>query len=145
MKRKSILLFFYSFIFNYEFVLGQNFNFKKYLYSIDLNNIQNDQEKVTLKVSDLNVESIIFKFSKTIQGVYKNINYGSMISSIQAYDKNKNRLKIKKIDKNSFMIFKSKRLKILEYWVSDKWDHPKAKNEIWAMIGTNIEKEKKIY
>ena len=45
-----------------------------------------------------------------------------MISSIQAYDEEKNRLKINKMDKNSFMIFNSKRLKAIEYWVSDTWD-----------------------
>ena len=129
-------------MFNYERLIGQNSNFKKYLYNIDLNNIQNDEAKVTLKVSGLNEDSALFRFPKTIPGVYKNINYGKMISSIQAYDENKNRLKIKKVDKNSFMIFDSKRLKFLEYWVSDTWDHPEAKNDIWAMIGTNIQKGK---
>ena len=128
-------------MFNYDFVLSQNSNFKKYLYSVDLNNIQNDEAKVRLKVTDLKEDKILFRFPKTIPGVYKNINYGAMISSIRAYDKDNNRLKINKIDKNSFMIFNSKRLKILEYWVSDTWDHPKAKNGIWAVVGTNIEKE----
>ncbi|MFL3008677.1 MAG: hypothetical protein ACJZ14_04790 [Candidatus Neomarinimicrobiota bacterium] len=128
-------------MFNYDFALGQNSNFKKYLYSVDLNNIQNDEAKVTLKVAGLKEDKILFKFPKTIPGVYKNINYGAMICSIQAYDEENNRLKINKIDKNSFMIFNSKRLKVLEYWVSDTWDHPKAKNGIWAVVGTNIEKE----
>ena len=128
-------------MFNYDFALGQKSNFKKYLYSVDLNNIQNDEAKVTLKVADLKQDTILFRFPKTIPGVYKNINYGAMISSIQAYDEENNRLKTNKMDKNSFMIFNSKRLKVLEYWVSDTWDHPKAKNRIWSVIGTNIEKE----
>ena len=114
-------------MFNYEYVLGQNFNFKKYLYSVDLNNIKNDEAKVTLKVADLKEDKILFKFPKTIPGVYKNINYGAMISSIKAYDEEKNRLKINKMDKNSFMISNSKRLKAIEYWVSDTLNHPKAK------------------
>ena len=124
-----------------NFLLCQNSKFKKYIYSIDFNNIQNDEAKVTLKVSYLKRDTILFRFPKTIPGVYKDINYGAMISHMQAYDDNKNRLKIKKMDKNSFMIFNSKKLKVLEYWVSDTWDHPKAKNGIWSVIGTNIEKE----
>ena len=53
-----------------------------------------------------------------------------MISSIQLFEEEKNILKINKIDKNSFMIFNSKRLKVLEYWVSDTLDHPKVKNGV---------------
>ena len=71
-------------MFNYERLIGQNSNFKKYLYNIDLNNIQNDEAKVTLKVSYLKRDTILFRFLKTIPGIYNNINYGTMISSMQA-------------------------------------------------------------
>ncbi|MFL2997289.1 MAG: hypothetical protein ACJZ1Q_00910 [Candidatus Neomarinimicrobiota bacterium] len=67
-----------------NFLLCQNSKFKKYIYSIDFNNIQNDEAKVTLKVSYLKRDTILFRFLKTIPGIYNNINYGTMISSMQA-------------------------------------------------------------
>ena len=67
-----------------NFLLCQNSKFKKYIYSIDFNNIQNDESKVTLKVSYLKRDTILFKFPKTIPGIYKNINDGTMIFSMQA-------------------------------------------------------------
>ena len=94
-------------MFNYDFAVGQKSNFKKYLYSVDLNNIQNDEAKVTLKVADLREDTILFRFPKTIPGVYKNINYGAMICSIQAYDEENNRLKINKISKTKYFTKKN--------------------------------------
>ena len=75
MKSKSILLFSVFYIFHYEFVLGENPNSKRYLYSDDLNNIQNNETKVTLKVANLKEDTVIFRFPKITPGIYKNISY----------------------------------------------------------------------
>ena len=137
MKSKLILT--YLLIFNFDLIFSKDIKFDKYLFSVDLNDIQNDQVKVKLEASGISEEKLLYRFPKTIPRVYKNINYGEMISSIEAYDQSNERLRVKKIDKNSFMIFDAERLRKIEYKVNDTWDHAKKKNNIWAVIGTNIQ------
>ena len=78
MKSKLILT--YLLIFNFDLIFSQDIKFEKYLFSLDLNEIQNDQVKVKLEVSGISEETLLYRFPKTIPGVYKNINYGEMIS-----------------------------------------------------------------
>jgi predicted metalloprotease with PDZ domain len=116
-----------------------DYNLEKYIYSVDLNIVENDRVLVHLHCPGLNQETVIFHFPKTIPGTYKELDYGEMIETIEPKDSNGNLLPVEKIGKNIFKITKAKNLTSIHYWIDDTWDHPKTMRRIWAMGGTNIE------
>ncbi len=116
-----------------------DYNLDQYIYSVDLNYVENDKIYVHLHCSGLNQETVIFHFPKTIPGTYKELDYGEMIEAIEPRDSQGNILATEKISKNSFRITNALDLNSIHYWIDDTWDHPKAKNRIWPMAGTNIE------
>ncbi len=116
-----------------------DYNLDQYIYSIDLNYVENDRVYVHLHCSGLNQETVIFHFPKTIPGTYKELDYGEMIEVIEPRDSQGNILSTEKIGKNTFKIVNAFDLNSIHYWIEDTWDHPKAKYRIWPMGGTNIE------
>jgi len=118
-----------------------DYNLDKYVYSVDLNDVVDDQVYIHLHCPGLNQETVIFHFPKTIPGTYKELDYGEMIETIEPQDSNGNLLPVEKVGKNIFKISNAKDLTSIHYWIHDTWDHPKAKTRIWPMGGTNIEKD----
>jgi predicted metalloprotease with PDZ domain len=116
-----------------------DYNLEKYIYSVDLNIVENDRVLVHLHCPSLNQDTVIFHFPKTIPGTYKELDYGEMIESIEPKDKDGNLLPYEKIGKNIFQITQARDLTMIHYWIDDSWDHPKSMRRIWAMGGTNIE------
>lgn len=114
----------------------------QYIYSIDLNEVENDQVYIHLHCPGLNQDTVIFHFPKTIPGTYKELDYGEMIEAINPQDSKGNVLFHEKIGKNIFKIINARDLTSIHYWINDTWDHPKAMRRIWPMGGTNIEKDK---
>ena len=116
-----------------------DYSLEMYSYSVDLTNIKDDKARVALDCPGLDQEKVIFHFPKTIPGTYKELDYGEMIDSINAYDSEGLKLPATKIGKNYFEISNAKDLSRINYWLDDTWDHPKAMTRIWPMGGTNIE------
>ena len=116
-----------------------DYKLEKYIYSVDLNEVENDRVYVHLHCPGLNQDTVIFHFPKTIPGTYKELDYGEMIESIEPKDMNGNLLPYEKIGKNIFQITQAQDLTMIHYWIDDTWDHPKSMRRIWAMGGTNIE------
>ena len=115
-----------------------DYSLEMYSYSVDLTNIKDDKARVALDCPGLDQESH-FSFPKTIPGTYKELDYGEMIDSINAYDSEGLKLPATKIGKNYFEISNAKDLSRINYWLDDTWDHPKAMTRICRMGGTNIE------
>ena len=116
-----------------------DYGLEKYIYSVDLNEVENDRVYVHLHCPGLNQDTVIFHFPKTIPGTYKELDYGEMIQSIEPKDHEGNLLPYEKIGKNIFQITQARDLTMIHYWIDDTWDHPKTMRRIWAMGGTNIE------
>ena len=114
---------------------------EKYIYSVDLNEVENDRVYVHLHCPGLNQDTVIFHFPKTIPGTYKELDYGEMIPGIEPRDSNGELVPAEKIGKNIFQITQAQDLTMIHYWIDDTWDHPKTMRRIWAMGGTNIEED----
>ena len=116
------------------FLFAQN----NYRYSVDLNNVVNDQLKVELLAPAISKQDIRFYLPKIVPGTYMNSNYGKYVHNIQAFDKNGKALMVKQMDDNSWEINNATELYRLSYNVEDTWDS-EIKNKVYSMCGTNFE------
>ncbi len=114
-----------------------------YHYSLNLTEIESDELEITLDCPIITSDAIIYYFPKTIPGTYSELDYGRYIKKLSAYDEFGNKLKIKKIDINTFEISNAKTLRKIKYKVVDTFDEKvKKKNKIFEPAGTNFEKDK---
>ena len=109
-----------------------------YKYSVDLNNVVNDQLTVELLAPAISKQEIRFYLPKIVPGTYMNSNYGKYIHNLQAFDKTGKTLTIKQQDDNSWEIKNANELYRLSYNVEDTWDS-EIKNKVYSMCGTNFE------
>ena len=125
------------------FSFSQNVQQKNaYQYSINLNNVQNDKLEVILTTPKISQKEIVYNIPKTVPGTYSNDDYGRYVSSFKAVDKKGKKLKVTKLDVNTYKIHKANKLAKLSYWVDDSWDSPEIKGvHIFEPTGTNIQKD----
>lgn len=114
---------------------------QKYQYSIDLNNTIDDKLQVELLNPKIKEKSVVFYLPKTVPGTYSTDNYGRYIENLEAFDKNGRKLKVKRLDDNSWRIFKAKRIEKITYWVNDSFDEVRTGGAIFEPAGSNIEKD----
>lgn len=126
-------------------VISISSNAQFYKYSIDLNKCEEDQLQVELFLSDVNKDEIIFHFPKIVPGTYAVEDYGKYISDLKAFDKQGNKLKVKKKGKNSYHIKNAQTINRITYSVEDTWDSGVRKNKIFEPAGTSFEKGKYFY
>ncbi|MDB5232270.1 MAG: peptidase domain protein [Chitinophagaceae bacterium] len=112
-----------------------------YHYSIDLNQVKNDQLEVNLVTPKISGKIINYRFAKIIPGTYRNSNFGLFISELKAYDNKGNLLSVNQVDTNTWAISNANRLYRISYLVEDTWDSQK-KHGVYTMGGTNIEEGK---
>ncbi|WP_304237025.1 peptidase M61 [Jiulongibacter sediminis] len=122
------------------FIAGQGFA-QKYQYSIDLNQTVDDKLQVELVSPKINGKSIVFYLPKTVPGTYSTDNYGRYVENLEAFDKNGRNLKVRRLDDNSWRIFKAKRIERITYWVNDSFDEVRTGGAIFEPAGSNIEKD----
>ena len=115
---------------------------QKYTYQLDLNQTIDDKLQVNLDAPKLEGKSVVFYLPKTVPGTYSTDNYGRYVSGLEAFDKNGKTLKVRRLDDNSWRIFKAKRIAKLSYWVSDSFDEVKDGKAIFEPAGSNIDKDK---
>ncbi|MGB1206228.1 MAG: hypothetical protein ACPG5B_11310 [Chitinophagales bacterium] len=112
----------------------------KYVYEINLQEVENDEVKIKLNVPKLKKNKATFVMPSVIPGSYSRKDYGRFVQKIKAYDKNGKALKLKQKKNNLFIIKKAKRLATLEYNIADTWDHDDGNNWVFEPGGSNIEK-----
>jgi len=93
-----------------------------YKYSLDLNELKDDQLSISLKINGLKMDTIQFCFAKIIPGIYSFANYGNSVSKIQFLDANGKSLNFKKLDENRWEIYGAKKLNKINYSVNDNWE-----------------------
>src|SRR5688572_23569323 len=77
---------------------------EKYVYTIDIQNISNDQVKIELVTPKIKENEIVCSFPKVIPGSYSQKNYGKYIIDFHVTDEKGKSLKTKKINENQYRI-----------------------------------------
>jgi predicted metalloprotease with PDZ domain len=114
----------------------------EYQFVVDLNNVKNDKLEVTLTTPKVDQKEIVYNIPKTVPGTYSNDDYGRYVSGFKAFDKKGKKLKVSKIDVNSYKISKASKLNKITYLVDDSWDSPEIKGvHIFEPTGSNIQKD----
>ena len=108
-----------------------------YRYSVDLNNVNDDQLTVELIVPKTG-DNAEFHFPRIIPGTYNISDYGKFISNVKAYDTRGKEIAVKKESDNIWKISNSAGLHRIVYNVEDIFD-TKQKHGIYPMAATNIE------
>ncbi len=112
---------------------------EKYVYEIDLQNVDKDRVKVTLNPPTINKGKAIFVMPSVIPGSYSKKDYGRFLDDFKAYDKDGNLLKVSLKQNSNFHIKGAKNLAKIEYLVNDTWDHENKDQWVFQPGGSNIE------
>jgi predicted metalloprotease with PDZ domain len=112
---------------------------RKYEYTVDLTNVQNDRLHVELIPPQSRTDEIKFFMPRTIPGIYAIADYGRFVKDISVTDKKGNVLPTERLDANTWRIQKAKKINRITYWVDDTFDAPADGAEIFWPAGTNIE------
>jgi len=86
---------------------------------IRIGNLNQDSIYFEYSINNIQKDSLIFKFPKVIPGAYRINNSSKYILHLRCFDSNSKKLKYKKLDDNSYLIFKSKSLKTIRYYVKN--------------------------
>jgi predicted metalloprotease with PDZ domain len=121
---------------------AQNKKDKGYTYTVDLTRVVNDRVYVELSTPAITQNEITFYLPKIVPGTYAIEDYGRFVSELTATDKKGKKLKVEKIDDNSWKIKNANKLTKLSYWVDDTFDAKVEGPEIFWPAGTNIEENK---
>ncbi len=116
----------------------------KYVYSTDLQNIQNDLVKVTLTPPTIAERKATFQIPSIVPGTYAKKDYGRFVTQLQAFDAKGKNLKVKRQGNNTFSIKRANKLKRVEYLVNDSWDDSNTKDFVFQPSGTNTEAGKNV-
>ncbi|OWY21234.1 peptidase M61 [Sphingobacteriales bacterium UPWRP_1] len=111
----------------------------KYVYDIDLQNVENDRVKITLTPPDIKKRKAVYVMPGVIPGSYARKDYGRFITNFKAFGANNKALKVTKKDVNRFVINKARQLERIEYWVNDTWDDENIDQFVFQSGGSNIE------
>jgi predicted metalloprotease with PDZ domain len=120
------------------FSLAVSFGQNKYQYTLNLNDVKDDQLQVELITPKVAKPAITFYMPKIIPGTYANADYGKFVRNVKAFDKAGKALAVKSLSENSWQIQSATKLYKITYDVEDTWDATTA-HSIYDMAGTNIE------
>lgn len=113
-----------------------------YKYKINLNEVNEDQLKIELKVpSCVPADEVYFYFPRIVPGTYQIHDYGQIVLDLQAFDTKGNKLYVDRTDETTWRISKAKKLDKLVYTVDDTWD-AKLKEPIFESAGTSFDEGK---
>ncbi|RZL17914.1 MAG: peptidase M61 [Pedobacter sp.] len=112
-----------------------------YKYSVNLNEIRNDQLKVTLETPKVKQSKITFYLPKIVPGTYAYSDYGKFVHNLKAMDKAGKELPVTKTSDNSWDISNATTLSKIVYDVEDTWD-AQFEHGVYTMAGTNFEEGK---
>lgn len=118
-----------------NFMMAQS----NYIYSLDIDKIENDQIKITATTPKMEVDKIIYHFPKVIPGTYAIEDYGKYIEDFKAFDSKGQALQVVKEGLNNYVISNARQLASIQYLVNDAMDMTVKENKIFEPASTNIE------
>lgn len=93
-----------------------------YAYTLNLNQLQNDQLKVMLAISGWNQPTATFCFPAIVPGIYGDMDFGQYVSELEAADEDGKPLAVRKVDDNCWQLSNARALRTLTYRVDDAWE-----------------------
>jgi len=114
-----------------------------YSLNINLDNIKNDQVRVTLYPPELDSSQTIYNMPKIIPGTYSVSDFGQFIENMAAISNTGDTLDVIKLDENRWSISSSSDLNYITYLVNDSYDEPGAAG-IFEPSGTNIDRSENV-
>jgi predicted metalloprotease with PDZ domain len=109
------------------------------VYEVNLNDRSEDTFKVRLLVSGLKPENAIYQFAATAPGTYQVMDIGRFVKKFQAFDKNGKEIPCKPVSVNQWSISKPEKVVEIRYAISETFDTPVPRDEIYRMCGSSIE------
>ncbi len=131
-NKKTIIILCVSIVLNFY---GNN----TYQYFINLNKISNYKILVTLLPPSVDSANINFSFPAIVPGTYEINNFGKYITNFNAFNRFGEKLKIEKLDSNTFRIFNAQELTKITYYVEDTWHNKKNKGEVFEPASLNLD------
>ncbi len=89
---------------------------------INLSQVQDDKAPVIINPGRFNLDTVVYRLPRIIQGSYAVNDFGKYIDDLKAIDYNGNLLPLTKLDDNTWQITNANQLDKLEYYVSDTYD-----------------------
>jgi predicted metalloprotease with PDZ domain len=99
---------------------------------------ENDTFLVTYNVQKELSSGAVFQFAKSIPGVYDNVNYGSLVIGLRAFDNQGELLSVDQQSDNQWRIHESQRLSHVEYEIDDSYGSTNQETPPY-IAGTAIE------
>lgn len=110
----------------------------QYEATFSLKDVAADKLDITVEVPDIKGKKAKFIFPKVVPGTYEQSDYGRFIEDFSAYSASGRKLRVRKMDVNSYMVRKSHKVKTVRYLVNDTWDQ-QSENYIFQPGGNNFE------
>ena len=110
-------------------------------FTIDLNDISDDQFKVTLIPDELSRQNDIFQFAAIAPGTYSIMDIGRFVRSFTAFDANGDTLNSQQISTNQWKLAFPEKTKRIQYAIAETWDTPVKEHAIYPMSGTSLEED----
>lgn len=108
-------------------------------YHVDVTDTAMDSFSVTLNISGLKGDSIIYQFAATAPGTYQVMDVGRLVGSFAASDAKGRTLSSYRLSTNQFVIHHASSISKVEYRISDSFDENLQPHPIYLMCGSNIE------
>ncbi len=120
---------------------------EKYEILIDLTKAKEDKLPVEILVPDLNVDEVEYHMPKIVPGTYSISDFGRFVVNFNALDTAGNKLEVKKLSTNRWLIKDASRLSRLTYWVEDSFDDfdGYGGNRVFEPGGMGIDVQNDIY
>ena len=110
-------------------------------YYIDLNDIADDQFKVTLIPDGLGADNSIYQFASIAPGTYQLMDIGRFVRSFKALDSEGNELDVKQISTNQWQLSEPAKTVKIQYSIAETWDTPVDDHVVYNMSGTSLEED----
>lgn len=135
-KNASVIVLLLSLLVHTGLRAGTSFH-----YHVDVTNTATDSFAVTLKVSGLKGDSIIYQFAATAPGTYQVMDVGRLVGSFTARNADGRPLPAHRLSTNQFVIRHASTIATVEYRISDSFDENLQPHPIYLMCGSNIEND----
>jgi predicted metalloprotease with PDZ domain len=121
------------------FVLAATTSTQTLVYEVNLNDRSDDTFKVRLLVSGLKPANAVYQFAATAPGTYQVMDIGRFVKKFQAFDKDGKEIPCKPVSVNQWRISKPEKVTEIHYAISETFDTPVTRDEIYRMCGSSIE------
>ncbi len=118
-----------------------------YRVTIDLTRAQNDQVPVEVIVPSIDKDEVEYHMAKIVPGTYSISDFGRFVVGLRAFDKDDNKLDVKKVSTNRWMISDATKLHKITYWMHDSFDEfdGYGSNKVFEPGGMGIDANRNVH